>query len=351
MKPFFTIKSILTVVLLSFVLCTYGQSVFVVDNPVSPGAYGSLDSALHHAVDGDYIYLPGGSFSIGDLKISKRLNIIGAGHYPDSTTATGRTQLIGDIYFTTGADNSSIQGFYLSGDIFMGDSCHTGNVQNIYISRISVRGIYLTYQSNIFTHCGAANIFIKDCRIRGEIWGANTQNVTVETSIISGRLRSFDSNAYFNNNIFLYQGNWSSSLNRVLLYVNNCDFSNNIFRNTYSTLGNYSSNNVFYNNIFGQSSCSGGSCYNCLFSVDFLPLFEDVGGTSFAYTYDYRLTDTSDAKGVGLSGTDCGIYGGDNPFKAGAVPVNPHIQMKNIPSATDGQGRLNVQFKVRAQDR
>lgn len=350
MKIYYSLRFLFIATFLSVFLSISGQSVFVVDNPSSSGAYGSLDSALHYAVDGDYIYLPGGSFSIGNLKIAKRVNIIGAGHYPDSTVATGRTQLIGDIYFKTGADNSSIQGFYLQGDIFMGDSCQTGNVQNIFISRISVNNIYLTYQSGTSTNCGAANIFIKDCRIRNDIRGANTQNVTVETSIISGQIRDFNSNAYFNNNIFLYQSSFSTS-NRLLRFVNNCDFSNNIFRNSYSTMITSSSNNVFYNNVFGQSSCSGGSCYNCLFNVDFLPLFEDVGGTGFDYSYDYRLTDTSEAKGVGLNGTDCGIYGGNNPFKPGAVPINPHIQMINIPSATDGQGRLNIQFKVRAQDR
>ncbi|OPZ96628.1 MAG: hypothetical protein BWY70_01710 [Bacteroidetes bacterium ADurb.Bin408] len=90
---------------------------------------------------------------------------------------------------------------------------------------------------------------------------------------------------------------------------------------------------------------------NCLFSATFSPQFVNVPNVAdFSYTYNYHLSDTSVAIGAGMNGTDCGIYGGDNPYKDGAVPLNPHIQFKQIPTATDSQGKLNIQVKVSAQE-
>jgi len=344
-------KTILTILSFLLINAVFSQSVFVVQNDVSPSAHQTLDSALFYAADGDYIYLPGGTFNVGSVRISKNLNIIGAGHYPDSTQATGRTALTGNIYFKTGADGSTLQGLYLNGDIYMGDSCATGNVQNIHISRCNVNNIYLTSTSTGIANCGAQNIFIKDCVIRTSLRGAYVQGVVVETSILN-YIAYFDGNAEFKNNIFLKQGTGSSLSLCVMYDVSNCVFNNNIFKNSSSTnyFASSSVNNTFNNNIFNMSSCYGGSCFNCLYNIDFYSQFVNVPVNSFDYTYNFLLSDTSVAIGAGLSGTDCGIYGGDNPYKEAAVPVNPHIQLKQIPSATDSQGKLNIQVKVRAQD-
>ena len=56
-------------------------------------------------------------------------------------------------------------------------------------------------------------------------------------------------------------------------------------------------------------------------------------------------------KNAGTDGTDLGIYGGSFPWKNGSLPPNPHIQTKNISSATDPIGNLNVNIKVKAQER
>jgi hypothetical protein len=344
-------KAILTILLLMLGSVVFSQSVFVVQNDGSPSAHQTLDSALYYAVDGDYIYMPGGTFNVGSVRITKNLNIIGAGHYPDSTQATGRTVLTGDVYFKTGADGSTLQGLYLNGDIYMGETSSTGDVQNIHISRSNVNNIYLTSSTSGSTNYGAQNIFIKDCIVRTALKGANTQGVIVETSILN-YIAYFDGNAEFRNNIFLKQGTSSSSDYCVMYRVDNCTFNNNIFKNS-ATAGHFAylcNDNTFNNNIFNMATCYGGSCFNCLYSIDFYAQFVDVPLNSFDYTYDFHLSDTSVAIGAGLVGTDCGIYGGDNPYKEAAVPVNPHIQFKQIPSATDSQGKLNIQVKVRAQD-
>jgi len=336
-------------------ISAYSQAVFVVQNDINSSVHQTLAAAVAAAVDGDYIYMPGGSFGIGDLKVNKRLHLFGAGHYPDSTQATGRTALTGNIYFKTGASNSVLQGIYLSSNIYMGDSCSTGNVENILISRCNVDNISLTYNLGS-TNCGAQNIFIKDCIVRTDIRGANAQGAVVETSIITNQIAYFNGNAEFKNNIFLRYNTSTNSYSYVFYNIYNCNFSNNIFRHYYSTsnyFSNSSSNNFFNNCIFGMSSnyFFAGIHSNCLFSTSFSPMFVNVPNVAdFSYTYNYHLSDTSVAIGAGMNGTECGIYGGDNPYKDGAVPLNPHIQFKQIPTATDSQGKLNIEIKVSAQE-
>jgi hypothetical protein len=44
------------------------------------------------------------------------------------------------------------------------------------------------------------------------------------------------------------------------------------------------------------------------------------------------------------------MYGGSFPYKAGAVPINPHIVTKIIAPQTDVNGDLNINITVGAQD-
>jgi hypothetical protein len=336
-------------ILLMFAMAVSAQSVFVVQGNNQASAHGSLLLAINAASDGDYVYMPGGTFNIGNLKISKRLNLIGAGHYPDSTEATGRTSLTGNIYFKTGASSSTLQGIYLSESIFLGDSTHTGQVSNILISRCNINTMYMS-NSTTSTNRGASNVFLRECILRGDVYGANTQGVVVENSIISGQMHHFNGGATFRNNIFLYSSTTSSTPGFYYIYSSN--FVNNIFRHAGGFNFSSVTNNTFSNCIFvGTVSTSLNSFSNCKYSTTFNTLFVNVANSAaFSYTSDYKLTDTSAAKAAGLSGTDCGIYGGDNPYKEGAVPMNPHISFKNIPSATDSQGKLNIQIRVAAQD-
>lgn len=90
------------------------QRLIAVDHSGTVTTFTRLDTALVHAVNGDNVYLPGGSFNIsGGLSITKKLYIYGAGHYPDSTTATGQTYITGGtLFIKSGADSGSLCGIY-----------------------------------------------------------------------------------------------------------------------------------------------------------------------------------------------------------------------------------------------
>ena len=77
-------------------------------------------------------------------------------------------------------------------------------------------------------------------------------------------------------------------------------------------------------------------------------IFVNQTGTTFNYTHDYHLQ--APTTYLGTDGTQVGIYGGTFPYKEGAVPLNPHIQLKNIAPTTDANGDLQIQIQVKAQD-
>lgn len=332
--------TILLLVVLS--LTAKSQNMIVVQNATNPSVHENLQSAVDAAENGDYIYIPGGTFRIGTVIIAKQVHIIGAGHYPDSTRATGRTSLHGIIIFNNGSSFSSLEGVFMDNRIQLGENCSKGQMSNIMISRCNVPDILLSY--NGMGDCGARNIYIRECIVRNNISGGYTMGHVIENSVI-GKLEYLNGNTEIRNCIFTAQGN-----NYALWEVQPSTFKNCIIAQSggFIVQGNY---NTFQNCTFTGNYPNNQILFDCNVTPVFDSLFVNVPSRVFDYSYDYHLSENSDAKGRGINGTDNGIYGGENPYKEGAVPVNPHIQFKNIPTTTDNQGKLNIQVKVKAQER
>lgn len=319
----------------------FSQSIFTLDGISGTRVFTTLDTAIVYAQDGDYLYLPGTTISMpAGLIIKKRLTIIGAGHYPDSTQASGQTSFTGNMYFLTESSGSFLQGVYINGNIFFGNIPANAAPKNILISRCNIIAINLSDDGSSFR--GAENVVIKDNVIRENIYCAYVKNVVIENNIINGAIQHGNGMITIRNNILL------RNTGNLLYYLSASRWENNIFLSS-SAFSYGGSGNLYFNNIFkegdplGVEFSSGNQ-----FSVT--DLFVNQSGTIFSYTQNYHLTPTSPARAAGLSGTDCGIYGGSNPYKEGAVPVNPHIQSKLLPAQTDAQGKINVQIKVAAQN-
>ncbi|MDO9254671.1 MAG: hypothetical protein Q7U54_04095 [Bacteroidales bacterium] len=311
-------------------------------------AFSELDSCKAHLQSGDTIYFPGAGYTIGEWVINKRVTIFGAGHYPDSTVATGTTYLIGSIRLLTGADNTFIQGIYLTGNIAFGSDAASQTVNNFTLSRCSVATIYLSYNGSGIT--ASNNIVIRENNIRGHLYGGYATGVLVTNNILNATMAYF-SNALFKNNIIL--GTYCN--NSPIDYTNNNSFQNNVFILSYCNGNNFvmlnSNTNDFQNNAFssGQlfpdgSNTGSGNWIN----IDPAAFFVNFNAYSFSYTENYHLK--SPATYVGNDAKQIGIYGSAFPYKEGAVPINPHIQAKTIAPTTNTNGELNINIKVAAQN-
>jgi len=328
-------------------ICSYAvnaQNVIAVQHGGTPTFYTNLDTAIVYAQSGDTIYLPGGFFSLA-TNISKCLHIIGVGHNPDSTNATGPTIIGASVgtysYLITGASGGSLIGVKLSGSIDFGTSSANANVSNYTVGRFNITGAISSYSSAPYN-----NVFYENI-IGGIINLDNAQSNAFYNNIIAGNLNYIGIGNIFKNNDFI-AGSYAFNLNVV-----NSTFMNNIFRSSSNTFYSTVTNNVFNNNLFVEnitfpSGTNIGS--NNIVNQTVTSIFVNQNSATFAYTQDYHLQTGCPGKNAGTDGTDIGIYGGSFPWKTGSLPYNPHVQYQLINGNTNPDGTLPVNIKVGAQN-
>ncbi|MDD4672151.1 MAG: hypothetical protein PHI03_04390 [Bacteroidales bacterium] len=296
----------------------------------------ALADAYTAASNADTLYLSGHTFAPPSA-FDKQLTVIGAGHYVDSTLATGKTFISGSVILSENAD-----GFYLEGVEITGGLYFTSNasVNNVVIKRCKVNSTVTISGdlSNPTTNLSlVGNVFI------GRIDIDNATNVLLSNNIIANRLFNSNSNQ-ISNNIFLY-----SSYSSYCIYGGNNNYiNNNVFLTGYINDGN---GNTFRNNVIVSSTPGYGATPTAsgnYIGIAQADIFVNQTGTAFNYAHDYHLQNPETY--LGIDGTQVGIYGGTFPYKEGAVPLNPHIQLKNIAPTTDANGNLQIEFQVEAQE-
>lgn len=312
--------------------------------------YTDFSTALNQCAAGSTIYLPGGTFGLSQNSdtIFKDLTIIGVGHYPDSTSATGKTLVQSKFYIGNGVQSLNISGVHFS-NIFGLNGNVSGVVNSIFLNRVRLDNGLILSVTNGYNK----NLIANEC-------------VLQQTLGMSNPLCE----AVFNNCILLLYNNTAQSVDNITF--KNCVFrfssayccfncSNCLFENSIICSGigpNLTSNpsiySTFKNNLFMTSfpvtpyntlinNLSGGSLANTFVNVP--------STTSFSYNYDYHLLSTSVGVNSGTDGTDIGIYGTIYPYKPSAVPANPHISTKSISPSSVPNGTLPVNIRVIAQDR
>jgi hypothetical protein len=338
--------------LLTLSLSTQAQNLIAVQNGNSASFYTLLDSAIIHAQNGDTVYIPGGTFSLS-VSVDKRLHIIGVGSVIDSTLATGKSIINGNLSLINDASYGSIMGISLLGVINTSENIYNYHLQRNYLAGLSMA---ISCSNWVF--------------IENNIQGSITNNVIGSIANPSPGV----SNCYFYNNIigaftprgdFSYFGfNSSVFKNNVFLYSNQCyDYYNYCYAPIAANFSLFE-NNIFVTSMYNEcdyksgSSIANSALHNNLFvAYAYLNCSQNWGTNnifwqelSTVFGPNYQLQPTCPGKNAGKDGTDIGIYGGAFPWKAGSVPSNPHIQFENV-SGVDDAGNIHVKVKVAAQDR
>ena len=334
----------------------FSQLQITVQSGVNVFLYESLDSAIANAISGDQVYVPGGLFTVGTLSIDKGILLFGAGHYPDSSVATGPTKIMGNFNLLSGSSGGLITGCDIAGDIRIGDGTPgSDSVANFTIMNCRMKNLYLSYSGLPPTH--AKSFVISDNVISGNIRGGNAQQIYFNKNLIEGSISHFNGNCTFLNNDFIGLGDCASPI--FISDVRMCNFQNNImlfvppacagssFLDT-ACANNYFGNNIIRHNLSFPLGSNSGSANIVNQPVD--SIYTNVSGSVFSYSFNYHLRPGSPGINSGSDGNDIGIYGSLQPYKEGGIPFNPHIQQKSIGTSTDQQGRLNIQVQVEAQD-
>jgi hypothetical protein len=346
-----TIKQILLLILLlsPFVLFAQ-QKVALQSNGVTSFFAGAspFSDAYNAAVDGDTIYLPGGTFSTPT--INKRIVVYGIGHHPDSSAVMGETIITGSINLNSESAKSHFEGLKLNGGFNYYGIADSIVVKRCYLTSISF-GNYASVGTQIIE-----NVIV------GSINGGTSVNTVIANNIIkktgSNVISNFANQAWIHNNIIVGTGSYANYASYYIFSgIIDCLFDNNIILNegsgsSYSINNVISpslSNNTFKNNIFNANpSVSLNIWENNSFGISSDTIFINYTGLVFDYAEDFHLLNPTVY--VGTTGNEIGIYGGYTPAKAGMNPANPHFQLKNIAIETDENGELNIQIQVEAQD-
>ena len=323
-----------------------GQSVVALHSASGVQMFSGVNpfiDAYNASVTGDTVYLPGGFFNVPGT-LDKGLLIYGAGHYPDSTTATNKTILTAGFTLGANADSIHMEGLQINGGITFAGSTSVNNV--------TIKRNHLTAGID-FSGSGVpcTNTLITQNVIDGEIQGSNAQQLLLTNNIIAGKIRNMTGMVIQNNILLANYYSGSPYYNYISMTgMANNTISNNIFLATSDTYavegtGNFVNNNVFLM-AYNPGANSASSNYNNVLQDT---IFINQSGNGFSYAHNYHLQSPSTY--IGTDATECGIYGGIFPYKEGAVPYNPHIQQKSISSVTDINGNINVNIKVVAQDK
>ncbi|MBN2610117.1 MAG: hypothetical protein JXB00_01030 [Bacteroidales bacterium] len=343
MKKYYLILIALCICSINFI---HSQQKVALQSNGSTTIFGGSDpftAAYNASVNGDTLYLPGGTIPYPAI-ISKGLVIIGAGHYPDSAIATGKTVLPGNLSISEDADN-----LWLEGIEFTGNISFTSNhkVDSVVIRRCKFNNI--NYNGTGATPCLNNNII--ENVIIGEAVFTNATSGLFSNNIINGQIAYANFMGISNNILLFNPGSTGNAATVTFNNVDNCFISNNIiFRSNAGWVCYGADLNTFANNIFTVVPSTGTNTWvNNYYSVVLTSIFISQTGNVFDYAHNYHLQSPSTYEGT--DSAEVGIYDGLFPCKEGAVPQNPHIQIKNIAPATDANGDLPIQIQVGAQNK
>lgn len=276
--------------------------------------------------DGDTLMVEGSNTPYSDLTCIKKLTIIGPGYLLNTNyqTANMLPAKVSSIYFDKGSEGSSVIGISFTLNAGSTPIIGTDDINvircsiNAYLPIRNVKNIRVinNYMAGVDDYYNGTSVF-SDVYIKNNII-RNKMGITASSNFIA-----------FDNNILLGES-----------YGFNAEyFRNNIITRSFINMSVNSGNNS--NNI-GTNNMLEGNNIN-VENID--SLF--IGGDS--PDGKYMLSENSAAKAAGFEGTDCGIFGGDEPYVLSGIPPLPTIIELEVDDATTLDEGLKVKVKIHAK--
>lgn len=348
-------KLVLIFALLFINLTIFSQTIRRVNNTPGlndPAVYATAQDAHDAAVAGDIIQLePSNDDNYGDLKVSKKISIIGIGYDLANTPNTffdKRTPKLGNVYFENESANSSIMGVEVSSYIYVYD-------MNISITRCKIYYVYLNQSSTILngTYPKATKVNISQNLIASTIYCSGEDvgyNCNISNNIfIGGGYISGLKNSVINNNVF----NASSF---VLNTTKGCVFSNNIIdaRNassTYKVINTDVTGTTVSNNLCTSVAGlpTGAGNVNSATAASVFKVTNPWAVSPFVDS-NVELSATSPAKTVGVGSTAIGAFAGGTPYIPSGVPNTPVITTYINTGSGNSTTPLTVTISVRSSN-
>jgi len=324
--------------LIPLLLCSFlsqAQNILRVNNNVGVNApYTTISAAIAAAGVNDIIMVEGSIVAYDNITINKKVTIVGPGYFLlENLNLQGSpsSASLASLTFAAGSDGSSLYGLNITGGIGTGDNVPNNNIT---VSNCRIGGLTLSGNSN--------NFFISGCYILGNLVFSNLSEYT--GAIVSNNYIAGFGQGSGTTLVTLTQNVIAGGITQAL----NCDIRNNIFTGL-SLIGFNGS--VFKNNVFTvtQASLAGAGApvdNTNVFSALTTNLF--IGLTGNTTDTQWKLKVGSPAIGAGISGEDCGMYGGNTPYRPSGIQVGqPTITNIATPASVQQNGTLNVKVSAK----
>jgi len=314
---------ILAVCLTGLTVLNSSAKIWRVNNSGLPADFTTIQAA-HDAstvLAGDTLHIEPSTVSYGILTSTKKLIIIGPGYFLNENSgqqANPATATIDRFTLNEGSSGTVISGLTIPTNY---SNINTGNI---------------TISRNNFSN--SAIILASDRSYSDIIISGNYDiNYVSQAGIPS----SLITNVFILNNVittFNLDVHFSGTMANNVIMSSNLKLSNFIIKNNICLdpqwqavfVGN---NNTISNNISaatgGLPTGNGNQNY-----VSMSDVFVGLSGNS--HDGQYQLKAGSPAIGTGLSGEDCGIFGGNTPYHLSGLPATPSIYLLSAPAASNG---------------
>ena len=315
------------------------QNISVVNTDGSTQLYTTLADAIGGAGNGSTIYLPGGRFAISDdVKITKKVTIIGIGHYLNGEgNEDGYTRIEGNLWFNENSSSSAVMGCYITGDVNIGDGDAT--VNDVVIRYCNLNSVQVKNSTCYGTT-------VNQNYVRGDSKFGMSE-VTITNNIIC-RISDIDSGVIKYNvdccaNAYNY-GYGNANSHPTLINVNNSFIAYNIFRHAKGNIGGGSGNSTNCN--FLEVGTWGRSWGDDPIIIDasISDIFKNVNNWTVSPVSNFHFKDAYKEYE-----NQVGIYAGLGFNDKQLAPV-PYIIDKQVASETDASGKLNIKIRVKASE-
>ena len=301
------------------------------NNPGIDADFSTFREAHDAVADGDTLLFEGSVTPYGSLDtLSKKLVIIGPGYFlnqNDTTNDNPNTATLVQLYIDSLAAGSSIismkfYGFNAGVDI---------DADSILFARNYVDGGVMIADNN-----KVRNIVIRKNYTTGGVgtrWSGNEKTVT--NAIIA--------NNYSKRNIVLNESSTAMVYNNVCFQTIST-FAATVKNNISNAIQDPGNSVHEYNIVFQNAPAGVGNQGNVDEETVFMS-YDDNG--TFSTDGRLQLASGSPAVGAGENGTDCGMFGGNDPYILSGYPPVPAIL--NIEMPVTATGSMKVKIKARYQ--
>jgi len=354
-NPYLSMKIFYLILLLTLTHNVFGK-IWIVDSNAGSTSkdFINLQSAHDGATAGDTLYLVGSpvNYITTKVTITKKLIIIGPGYFlsenPDTQTNVASAYLNNtaagvceELEFAAGSEGSVLMGIQIIGRLVI-------SANNILVKRNLIRQEVACNVSHV--NINASNILFVQNYVDGNL--NNTSFAVV--NITAGQSGIVVANNY------LFHASFGAG---VALYAiispptSSLEVSNNILIGGINV-----SNTLVQNNFFNSNnavSASASLVRNNIHTNSYLPAgngninnsaldlrFVDSGSTDGRW----KLKAGSPGLGAGFGGTDCGIFGGAEPYVLSGIPPIPNIYSLIAPNVGEKNTGLPVEIKVKSNN-